>query len=150
MTPKEFITRKLPVMAADFIIGGFIGWIYETVLTSIVWGQYAERGVLPIPILPIYGFFAVILPFFFKKEHNIFLIFIISTAGATIFELIGAYLTEALLHERLWSYTAWKFNYFDGRISLFSSLIFGAMSVLFVKCIHPLTEKLILKIPAHK
>lgn len=146
MTPKEFITKKIPVMVADFIIGGFIGWVYETVLTSIVWGRFAERGVLSIPILPIYGIFAMIMPFFYKKEHNIFIVFITSTIAATIFELIGAYVTESIWHQRLWDYGDWKFNYFDGRISLFSSLIFGVMCVLFVKCIHPLTEGLIRKI----
>lgn len=141
MKLKDFFRQRLPVMVADFLIGGFIGWVYETVLTSIVWGRFAQRGVLHIPLLPIYGIFALGSSFFYRKEHNTVFVFVTGTIAATILEIIGAYLTEFFLHERLWDYSAWKFNFLGGRISLFSSLIFGAMCVLFVKIIHPLTVK---------
>ena len=128
----------IPVLLADFIICGFIGWAYETVLTSIIFGGFVERGVLAVPILPIYGLFALVLPFIYKKEQNPLFIAVTGAVGTTVFELIAAYVTEAIWHERLWSYADWKFNFFDGRISLFSSLIFGVMCVVFVKWIHPL------------
>ena len=128
----------IPVLLADFIICGFIGWTYETVLTSIIFGGFVERGVLAVPILPIYGLFALVLPFIYKKEHHWLFIAVTGTLGTTVFELAAAYITEAIWHERLWSYADWKFNFFDGRISLFSSLIFGVMCVVFVKWIHPL------------
>lgn len=127
----------VPVLIFDFILCGFIGWTYETVITSIAFGRFTDRGVLPVPVLPIYGLFALILPLIFKREHNPFLIFFGSAVGATVFELAGAYVTEAIWHERLWHYGDWKFNFFDGRISLFSSLIFGGLCLLFVKAIHP-------------
>ena len=131
----------------DFIVCGFIGWTYETVLTSVVFGYFVDRGVLPIPLLPIYGLFSLILPFVFKRENNPFAIVAIGAIGATVFELLGAYITEYFFHERLWSYKDWKFNFFDGRISLFSSLIFGVLCVLFVKGIHPLSEGSVKKHP---
>ena len=136
---RSFMTAALPVVLFDFIVCGFVGWAYETILTSVVFGRFVERGVLPIPLLPIYGLFALILPFVFKKENNPFNIIAVGAIGATLFELIGAYVTEFLFHERLWTYADWKWNFFDGRISVFSSLIFGVLCVLFVKGIHPLS-----------
>ncbi len=130
----------ITVLLADFIICGFIGWAYETILTSVVFGEFVERGVLAVPILPIYGLFALVLPFIYKKEQNPLFIGLTGAVGTTVFELAAAYLTEAIWHERLWSYADWKFNFFDGRISLFSSLIFGVMCVVFVKWIHPLMQ----------
>lgn len=136
------LTEKIPIMLADFLTGGFTGWVYETVITSIAFGRFEDRGVLPVPILPIYGFFALILAFLVKRETNIALLFILSSAGATIFELMGAYLTESLMGERLWDYGDWPLNFFDGRISVFSSLIFGGMCCFFVKLLHPLILKI--------
>ncbi|MBQ5317321.1 MAG: putative ABC transporter permease [Oscillospiraceae bacterium] len=134
---KGFI-KNLPVMVSDFIICGFTGWVYETVLTSVVFGEFVDRGVLPIPILPIYALFALVLPFVFKREQNPLFITLAGAAGATVFELICSYITERIWGYQLWSYADWRFN-FEGRISLFSSLIFGVLCVLFVKGIHPLS-----------
>ncbi len=133
--------EKLPVVVSDFIICGFTGWVYETVLTSVVFGEFVDRGVLPVPILPIYALFALVLPFVFRREQNPVFITLAGAAGATVFELISSYITERIWGYQLWSYEDWKFNY-EGRISLVSSLIFGALCVLFVKGIHPLSQYL--------
>ncbi|MBQ7991294.1 MAG: putative ABC transporter permease [Oscillospiraceae bacterium] len=125
-------------MMAQFIICGFVGWVYETVLTSAVFGYYVDRGVLNIPLLPIYGVFALILPFVFPRNTSWLKIFFAGTAGATVFELAASYLTEAVLGYRLWDYYDWKFN-LDGRICLGASLIFGLMILLYMKVIEPLT-----------
>lgn len=137
ISAKTIFLDWLPISLSDFIICGFVGWLYETVITSIYFGEFVNRGVLPIPILPIYGLFSLILPFFYRKHKNPFFVLITSSIAATVFELAGAYLTEAIFHERLWTYSHWKFNYFDGRISLISSLIFGLLCVFFVIGFHP-------------
>ncbi len=140
LTPKIFFTEKIPIVISDFIICGFVGWTYETVITSLYFKEFVNRGVLPIPILPIYGLFSLFLPFIFKRKHNPFLIILISGLAATVFELLGAYITEAVLHERLWTYELWPLNFFGGRISVFSSLIFGILCVCFVKGFHPFSQ----------
>ncbi|MBR4224477.1 MAG: putative ABC transporter permease [Oscillospiraceae bacterium] len=127
-------------MMARFIICGFVGWVYETVLTSVVLGQFAERGILHIPLLPIYGLFALILPFIFPRKTPWVKIFIIGTLGSTVFELAAAYITEAILGYRLWDYLDWRYNFFDGRIALGASLIFGFMILFYMKVVEPLTE----------
>ncbi|MBO4636196.1 MAG: putative ABC transporter permease [Clostridiales bacterium] len=140
MTAKKFFIDKLPVLITDFLICGLIGWIYETVLTSVVMHTFVDRGVLPIPVLPIYGLFALVLPLIFKRKTNFLVIGLTGALGATVFELISAYITESIFGYQLWTYEGWKFNFFGGRISLFSSLIFGALCVIHIKAVHPLTE----------
>lgn len=46
-----------------------------------------------------------------------------------------------ILHQRLWSYRDWDFNFFDGRISLYSSLMFGVLSLILIRAVHPLVNK---------
>ena len=53
--------KKICTYIIEFTLCGICGWIYETALTSYLWGEFAERGFLHIPVLPIYGVFAFIL-----------------------------------------------------------------------------------------
>lgn len=134
---ERFFLEMLPIVVSDFIICGFVGWLYETVITSIYYKEFVNRGVLPIPILPIYGLFSLILPFFYRKHKHPLFVLITSSIAATVFELAGAYLTEAILHKRLWDYSLWPLSFFDDRVSLFFSLIFGLLCVCYVKGFHP-------------
>ncbi|MGN0620911.1 MAG: putative ABC transporter permease [Porcipelethomonas sp.] len=126
--------------AVLFTVCGVAGWIYETVLTSFLWGRFAERGFLHIPVLPIYGVFAFILLPVFRKHNGWLTVFFGGMIISTVMELLSSYIIEAVLHERLWSYSSWDFN-FQGRISLYSSLIFGALSVLLMKAVYPGVKK---------
>ncbi len=133
--------KKLCTYITEFTLCGICGWIYETILTSYLWGKFADRGFLHIPVLPIYGVFAFILIPIFKKHNGFFTVFIGSTIITTALELLSAYAIEAILHERLWSYRSWDFNFFDGRISLYSSLMFGVLSLILIKAVHPMVQK---------
>ncbi len=132
----KFKIEKLSAVILEFVLYGFIGWTYETVITSISWGHFADRGWLHLPICPIYGFCAFFLLLILGRLKSIPLIFLAGTAVTTAAELAASYLLELFIDERLWDYYDWKFN-FDGRVSLFSSLIFGAMCVLLIKVLHP-------------
>lgn len=125
----------------EFTLCGICGWVYETLLTSYLWGEYAERGFLHIPVLPIYGVFAFLLLPVFRKHNGFFTVFFGSMAITTVLELISSYLIEAILHKRLWNYSSWDFNFFDGRIALYSSLIFGLLSLILIKVVHPAVDK---------
>lgn len=140
------IIQEISKLLLCFIAAGFVGWCYETILTSIAMGEFVNRGVLPVPLLPIYGFFSIILAGIFHKPTKVWKVFVLSTIGTTVFEYIAAIITERIFGYMLWDYFSWKFN-FQGRISLFSSLIFGALSVLFVSVVKPLSEKLHEKFP---
>lgn len=126
----------------EFTICGFCGWIYETVLTSYLWGRFAERGFLHVPVLPIYGIFAFLMLPMFRKKNKVHQVFLISFFASSALELISAYIIEAVIHQSLWDYSSWDFNFFGGRISLYSSIIFGFLAVFLVKVVHPGSRKL--------
>ncbi len=130
-----------------FIFCGICGWIYETALTSYVWGRFADRGVLHIPVLPIYGVFAFLMIPLFKKHNNWFTVFFGGMIITTLLELGFSYIIEWVLHRSLWDYSSWDFN-FQGRISLYSSIIFGVMSIILIKLVYPLVKKIHHKAPS--
>lgn len=132
-------TKKLSALALEFTAYSFIGWLYETILTSAVWGRFAERGWLHLPICPIYGFCAMALLLIFRRMKNPALIFAVGTAVTTAAELAASYILERFTGERLWDYDSWAFN-FQGRIALGSSLIFGVLCLLLAKVLHPAAE----------
>lgn len=127
-------------LVTEFCFYSFIGWMYETILTSVAWGKFAERGFLHLPFLPIYGFCGLFLLLILGRIKNIPLIFFAGTAITTAAELIASYLIDIFLDKPLWNYSHWDFN-FEGRISLYSSLIFGLLCILLVKILHPLMKK---------
>lgn len=136
----SYVFTKVCTAAVLFTVCGVAGWVYETALTSYLWGRYAERGFLHIPVLPVYGVFAFLLLLIFRKCSKWFVIFGGGMIVSTVLELVSSYIIEAVIHEKLWNYSSWNFN-FQGRISLYSSLIFGAMSVLLLKAVYPAVKK---------
>lgn len=128
-------------------ICGLIGWCYETVLTSILWGHFCgffARGLLHVPICPIYGFVALLLlaifqvPFLRRQTgwKRCFCAFLFGSSISTILELGCSYLLEWILGDFLWSYDGWFLN-FQARISLPSSLLFGALTLLLILVVAP-------------
>ena len=149
MKNKSLFLQRYSLFCAAailFTICGICGWIYETAVTSYLWGRFADRGYLHIPVLPIYGVFSFIMLPVFKKHNGIFTVFFGGMAITTALEFICSYLIEWILDESLWSYKSWDFN-FEGRISLYSSLAFGAMSVILIKAAYPLVIKFHKKAP---
>ena len=91
--------KKICTYIIEFTVCGICGWIYETALTSYLWEEFAERGFLHIPVLPIYGVFAFILLPLFRKHNGFLTVFTVSMIITTALELASAYLIEAVLHE---------------------------------------------------
>lgn len=133
-------TRTFQTAILEFTVYSFIGWSYETVLTSAVQGSFADRGLLRLPVCPIYGFSALLVLMLLKGIKNPAAIFFVGGAALTLTELAASYLLEAV-GLSLWDYNGWAFN-FQGRIALVSSLIFAALCLLLVKLLHPLLGRL--------
>lgn len=119
-----------------FGLAAFIGWVYEIVCVYVLYGEYFDRGVLHLPMCPIYGFGILFLMFVFRKTKNVFLIFFGSAILTTVIELGASYVIEYFLKDTLWDYSDWAFDY-QGRISLISSAMFGLMAVLFLRLVRP-------------
>ena len=124
-----------------FFIYSFIGWIIEVTLFLFETKEFVNRGFLNLPILPIYGFGAVLISLVYKDDdHHWFMIALIGGLLASSLELITSYALESVFNTRLWDYSAIKFN-FQGRISLLSTILFMFGAVLIVKVINPVIEK---------
>ena len=143
-----------------FIFYSFLGWIWETTYCSVKAKHFINRGFLNGPIIPIYGFGAVLVmlavnafgslaiptPAVPINIINIFAVFFGGMLLATILEYLVAVILESFFHIKLWDYSTYKFN-FQGRICLKSSLFFGLLSVLFILVIEPLTTHATTQIP---
>ena len=53
---KVLLISRITRYIVCFILASLIGWLYEIVMGLIVWGQFVDRGVLHLPLCPIYGF----------------------------------------------------------------------------------------------
>lgn len=125
----------------------FVGWIWESLYVSAQKKRWVNRGFLYGPLLPIYGFGAIIVLWLTLPVRNsIPLIFVVGMVGATILEYVTGAAMERIFHMRYWDYSNQKFN-LHGYICLGCSLGWGLFSVLLVKLIHIPIEDLILSIP---
>ncbi|MBQ8926787.1 MAG: putative ABC transporter permease [Oscillospiraceae bacterium] len=144
-TPRRW--TQICGLVTEFTVCAFVGWLYEELLSLTVVGHYEDRGLLHLPVCPIYGFFGLILLLLFRRHRAWYLVFAVSTVLTTVLELACSYLLEWTLHVWAWDYSAWPLN-FEGRISVPSSLIFGVLSVILVSIVHPLMQRFVQKAPA--
>lgn len=143
-TARKVLCGQLNEKVLDFFACSFTGWLYEVLLTLAVDGIFADRGLLRLPICPIYGIFGIFLTLLAGQPAK--RIFLFVTLGATVFELAASYAIEAVLGYRLWDYSRWALN-FEGRVSLLSSLVFGGLGVLFLCFISPALGRICRKHP---
>ena len=129
----------------EFTVCAFVGWLYEVVLEWIVYRDYIDRGLLPLPVCPIYGFGAMALLLLFRRDHRWWVVLLGSTVLTTVLELGASYLLERM-GLRLWDYSAWPMQ-FEGRISVLSSLVFGVLALALVGGVHPLLRRFYEKAP---
>lgn len=131
----------------EFMLAGFIGWLYEVITVWIMWGCFDNRGMLHMPIVPIYAVGAfILLAVLREKKRNPVFVFLFSAIVTTVFELGASYLLEFIFHKRFWTYRTWKFSILD-RSSLISSGIFGLFALLYFFVVHPMSGKLSEKLP---
>ena len=135
-----------------FLIFAFIGWILETIYSFIVLGHFTKRGFLYGPLCPIYGYSAVImLTSVSKYKDNYLKLFFYSIILFSGFEYVAGFLLDAIFSIRLWDYTK-DFLNLNGRISIFYSIAWGIIAILFVNYMSPFVENkikyLIEKIPS--
>jgi len=141
---KQTIKQKrwlIEKYVSYFFVYSFIGWVIEVILFLFQTKEFINRGFLNLPLLPIYGFGAVLISLIYKDDdHHWFMIALVGGIVASGIELITSYLLEYVFKISLWDYSAMKYN-FQGRISLLSSVLFMLGSVLIIKIINPVVER---------
>ena len=131
-----------------FIAYSVVGWLYESALCSISGRKLVNRGFLNGPVCPIYGFGACLaIAALYGRISNVFLLFIAAAVLTCALEYLTSWLMEKLFQARWWDYSDRRFN-LNGRVSLAGALVFGALSVLLIKLIHPFVIVLTDRVPA--
>ena len=132
---------------AIFLFYSFLGWVCETTFCSVAARRFINRGFLSGPFCPIYGFGAVLILLLFSPfQEHLLLLFLFSIVGTSALEYLTSFLLEKLFHLSLWDYSNRRWN-LHGRICLRNSLLFGIMSVLMVRLIHPYVLHVLSLIP---
>ena len=125
----------------------FIGWAYE----SFIWAplekkEFLNRGFLIGPCCPIYGIIAILDYYCLFWIKNPLGIFFFAIFICCLFEYIVSFTFEKAFGERWWDYSNYAFN-LNGRISLYSGIIFGILGLIQTKLLHPFIFTTYSKIP---
>lgn len=134
-----------------FLIFSVLGLIIETVYCYITSGTFESRkGLIWGPFCPVYGVCGAFLIFVLYKLNykSILGLFAAGFVFGSIAEYLLSYGLEAVYGMRFWNYEYLSFN-LNGRISLIFSIYWGILSVLLVKFVKPLIDKMINKIKPH-
>lgn len=130
-----------------FLIISHMAWIWEGIITMYEVGEFVNRGFLHGFWLPIYGIGSILLiTIFGRTKHSAFAIFFFSMIICSIMEYMTSYILERLFHKKWWDYSYLVFH-LNGRICLFSMVMFGIAGCLLIFYIAPFLNKQINKIP---
>ena len=110
---KKDFSRTFFRYVFEFTTAGFVGWIYEVATVWVMYRYFDNRGMLHLPIIPIYSVGAfILLALLRKKRHPVF-IFFFAMVITTLFELGASYLLEFIFHKEFWTYENWYFSILD-------------------------------------
>lgn len=131
----------------DFYIFAFAGWIYECTFVFLRDRKFVNRGFLLGPVLPLYGFGAVLVYVLLRPFSEIAsLLYIMGMVIATVIEYITSWLLEVAFHAKWWDYSKEPYN-FQGRIALIPSLFWGILSLLMFDVLQPAASFIMGNIP---
>ena len=123
------------------------GWISEVVYCSVQERRLVNRGFLHGPLCPVYGFGALLVVFLLEPfSGSVLVLFLTGMALTTALEYITAWLLETAFSTRWWDYSELPFN-FRGRVCLLNSVLFGLMSLIGVRVLHPFFESVLYSFP---
>ena len=126
-----------------FIFYSFCGWILEEIYCTIIETvKYKKltvpnRGFLSGPICPIYGSAAVAMALVLTPLSGSYIkLFLVGILVCDTVEYLTSFLMEKLFNARWWDYSK-NFLNINGRICLWHSFMWGVLSIIFVKFVHP-------------
>ncbi|MEI3508062.1 MAG: putative ABC transporter permease [Bacilli bacterium] len=124
-----------------FIIYSILGWIMEVIIVSFQQKKVTDRGFLIGPYCPIYGTGALLITIFLTKYvDDLVALFVMSSIFGAVLEYFTSYIMEKIFKTRWWDYSTHKYN-LNGRISLTTTLGFGALGVILIHFLNPFFEK---------
>lgn len=139
--------NELIYVMSLWLIYSFMGFIVETTYVSYGQKKFVYRGFLLGPIIPIYGFGALIVLYLLQPVNSsLILVFIFGVISTSALEYFGSYVMEKMFDLKLWDYSTYPYN-LNGRICLKNSILFGVLCVILEFFIHVEVLKFIQSIP---
>jgi uncharacterized membrane protein len=114
-----------------FLLFSFIGWVGDTAYRSFEKGTYVRGSFLPIPIMPIYGFGALLILFINTRLHPFpfFVKFFLYGSLLAALELATGFLVKKYFKRRLWKYDGGILN-IGGFTNFAHVLLWGALAMI--------------------
>lgn len=135
---------ELRIMFLLFILYSFLGWLMEVILVSIQTKKPTDRGFLIGPVCPIYGVGALLITLLLSKYINdLPALFIMGALLGAILEYFTSYIMEKIFKTRWWDYSDKKYN-INGRISLTTTIGFGALGVILIHFLNPFFKNILI------
>lgn len=134
-----------------FLIFSILGLIIETLYCFATSGVIESRkGLIWGPFCPVYGVCGAFLIYVLDKFDckSAIKLFILGFIGGSIAEYILSYSLEAIYGMKFWNYEYLQYN-INGRISLLFSFYWGILSIILIKFVRPVIDKVIGKIKPH-
>ena len=135
-----------------FIIYSIIGFYFESAVFKLS-KNHSHSGILHGPYTTIYGIggvISLIINNYLITIKNVYVNFLISyflfTIFCTLIEFIGGHLIHFLFKKDSWNYSHHKYH-FGKYICLSYALIWGLLSIIFVKILNPFFIQIICFIP---
>lgn len=148
-TKENAINKNICYLFLIFLVGCFIGWIYEEIFYWITEGMLRNRGILYGPWLPIYGVGALGIYAMKPLKKNPFILFTFCSLITAVVEYVIGYVGIYFLHIRLWDYRGLFLN-LDGIICFRSIVSFAVMGMIFHYFLEPIAERIFNKISQRK
>ncbi len=127
-----------------FFIYCFLGWIWECSYVSIRTKKLTNRGFMRGPVLPIYGFGAVLMVFVGMPLINYpVAMFFAGLICASTMEYFTGDIMQRLFKVRYWDYTGCLLN-IRGHVCLKASLAWGTFTLLMNYFAHRPIERVVL------
>jgi uncharacterized membrane protein len=105
--------------------------------------KWINRGFLYGPIIPIYGFGALLVSLLLTGYYNDpIVIIVMSMIICSSLEYFISFLMEQIFHNRWWDYSTQKYN-INGRVCLKNTILFGIGSLGIIYLINPVFDNLI-------
>lgn len=121
-----------------FFLSAFIGYFLEVFWVYLGSKKIVNRGFLCGPIIPIYGFGAVLILFcLFRYYDDPIVVFVFGMIITSALEYFVSFLMEKLFSNKWWDYSDIPYN-LNGRICLRNSFAFGILSLVIIYLITPL------------
>lgn len=135
---KEILTYGFLI----FFICSFIGYFMEVIWCYIGSKKIVNRGFLCGPVIPIYGFGAVLILFcLFRYYDDPVVVFVFGMIITSALEYFTSFILEKIFHNRWWDYSTKKYN-INGRICLKNSFLFGVLALVIIYLVTPLLSLL--------